>query len=584
MNLGIDFGSTYSMLSYYDKINKILKGVVTQGNGPHIPSIACYKSPGKLVSGQAARKLLENRADLTPYRAFKMLLPVSDPDELEQMGYRGENTPKKITQEFLKQQLQTAKTKLHVDCFDRVTICVPHVWDTDVSTVSGKAVLLDVCEKLRAEGLMNEVRVVSEPAAATACFAHNYALNARELYQGWILIVDYGGGTLDITLSQVNTIDRDGGAKAMEITVQAKGGAGENHPDNRVGDAGIAYMQGVIEQALADAGIHNPPRDHAFLSAADVLESSLINTPEDLIDKVRFEYDDNPEGLRDDMEVFESFSYNGQLINITYSTLARVYDTVIRPVLKKELDKIFLKMKVLLGISEPKELPKDPFKIALVGGFGQYILVQQQVRRYFNIGDDDGDPRLYGLDMRTAEGAVDTDRENAISYGAALISSDEIYLRKTAPYSIGLVSQDPQTLKNTFEFAFQSNDLLKPGKIYYLKQSIYFHGRTEHNSTPENFPWKFAIKLDGDPDIGNSPDRARKLIPLEPIRIKMLSIKRGCYDLGFSINESEVISFFSVPTDTYGKRLESEAEILPLGNFSQIFGDVIQIRKAPIIP
>lgn len=558
MNLGIDFGSTYSMLSYYDEQEKSLKAAVTEGNSPHIPSIACYasKKSKDLVFGHLARTTLDAKRNLVPYRAFKMLLPVTDKDKLAQMGYTGDNMPQRIAKEFLKSQIQAARRDLHVSAFDQVTICIPYVWDRDYSTLSGKGVLYEICQELiQEEGLMRSVRVISEPAAATACVAHKYTQRTQRLYQGWILIIDYGGGTLDITLSKVSTVRRSG-RDFMEISVEGQAGAGEHHSkDNRIGDAGIAYMQAVVAKALEQAGYPDAPRDRDFQKAVDLLESTLINNAAKLEEKV-LENGNDPAMLAEDEDVFLEVSYGDEddEIPITYATLVQVYDDLIRPLLDRELTRIYEeKMRDLLHMDNPRVRPKD-LLISLVGGFGQFILVQQQVAEFFNIGDTDD---------------MDSGKEDAISFGAALIANNNISLQVKAPLSMGLWYG-----KGDFDFAFLRGTPMEPNEIHFLNRPILYLGPS---SNPRNSPWKFCMNLDG------APKRCRYRVPLERAREQMMKVEKGCgYKCGFSVNESEIISFWYAKCDTMGKYNKADLKDLPLGNIADIFGSILTDESAPI--
>lgn len=584
MNIGIDFGSTYSMLSYIHPVDNTLKGIAPTGQSPHIHSIVCEKD-GKLISGNTAKSFSANRPNMPTYRAFKMLLPEIRQDVLRDNGYDSQHTPETISREFLKQQITGAmRTLKHREPFQQVTICVPHVWDTDVSTFSGKNALLKVCNQLIEEDkLMKSVQIVSEPAAATACFAYNYQTVTKKPYEGWILIIDYGGGTLDVTLSQVRAIAKAGtDEKVMEITVKGKTGAGENH-DQRIGDAGLAYMRGVVAQALREQGIKDPPQDHQFMKAVDELETMLIQMPEIIIDKVEGEYYDDPDALRRDDEWFCSVSYNhpkvpGGELPITCGVLARVYDSLIQPVLNKALDQIFEKMRYELGMEAPGDR-REGLKIAVVGGFGQYCLVQRQVNQYFNIGDNMTDPRLHGLEMQG-----DAAKEDAVSYGAALIANDKVRLKKIAPFSIGLALVPGNGKKEYPAFAFRSNQPLDPGKIYYLERSALLYIPDGAEDDPSKFPMKLAIAWDNDPGVAGKPNRARKLIPSEEIRRKMLSIRTNLYNVGFSIDQYEIITFWAVPTDTFGNRRVDRAVSKKLGNFADIFGSgAVQLTQNELI-
>ncbi len=567
MNLGIDFGSTYSMLSYYNPVDDTVQAIQTEMGSKYIPSIACFDYNEELVTGQAAKELLACDPDLTAYRAFKMLLPECDWNILEPRGYTPECDPRRVAKEFLRQQITVAKDRCGVDRFENVVICIPEVWNKELYTMSGKSLLRDICREL---DMADKVKVVSEPAAASAYFAYNYQKNTKEPYDGTILIVDYGGGTLDITLTKVNTVVRENGVHAMEIDVLGQTGAGENH-GKQVGDAGIAYMEGVVAMAITDAGLPAPECDGQQLKAINILESFLMNKSQDLATRLKRKYGGNPERMGADDENFTSFRYKGKMIPVRYSTLYRAYCQIIQPVLSAQLDKVCSEYLQPMGIDPRQEVHK--FKIALVGGFGQFALVQKQVWDYFHISSAASDTRLRDLNSAQEGRAVDSGKEDAISYGAALIASGVITMRKTAKLSVGLVST--QAGQETFDYAIGHRDELEYDTIYYLPKRIFYSGR---RSDPAKPTWVFAIGQ------GTNRKKAYRLAPLEEKQAMLERISAGAYTFGFSVDDSDVYTFHIVPVDMdTGLPVEEQAKKLPLGNFSDIFGPNVCYRESDAI-
>lgn len=560
MNLGIDFGSTYSMLSYYNAVDDTVQAVQSQVGSKYIPSIACFDYNNEIITGQSAKDLLAGEPDWTSYRAFKMLLPECDPEKLAARGYNAECTPRSITKEFLRQQLIMAKESYNVDRFENVIICIPAVWNTELYTMSGKVILRDICREL---DMMDKVTVVTEPAAASAYFAYNYHKNTGKPYDGLILIVDYGGGTLDITLTKVNATQRENGIQSMEIDVIGQTGAGENHGKN-IGDAGIAYMEGVVKLALQKAGIGEPAYDGHFLRALNILESALISNTHKLTLRLRRDYGGMPERMENDETVFTTLSYRGSPVKVSYSTLYEVYQKIIQPVLAKQLDKVYQEYLKPEKIDPSRAV--DGFKIALVGGFGQFFLVQRQVWDFFHISDTVRDARLQDLSYGAASqsvAAVDSGKEDAISYGAALIAGGVVTMRKTAKLSVGLfTTRDGQDM---FNYAIYYHSDLEYGKIYYVNKSIFYSGRSA--ADPSKSPWIFAIGQ------GKNFNKAYRMVPLREKQALLEKIPVGAYNFGFSVDESDVYTFHVIPLDMETNReIVSNATKFSLGNFSDIFG------------
>lgn len=571
MNLGIDFGSTYSMISYYNPVDDTIQAVQPINGTKYIPSIACYDYNDNLVTGEEARTVLSGDMDKTAYRAFKMLLPECDKEKLEARGYTEENTPRMIAKEFLKQQIEIAKDYCSVERFKNVVICVPASWNDKLYTMSGKAILRDICREI---DMMDNVQVISEPAAASAYFAYNYNRNTKKLYDGLILIVDYGGGTLDITLTKVNTVKRSDGIQSMEIDVLGQTGAGENH-DEKIGDAGIAYLEGVLKLAIEKAGMTVSEYDGRFLKAYNILESSVVNKSRELSKRLKRNYGGVAERMINDDTVFTKVPYKKN-IEVTYSMLYEAYDKIIKPVLQKELDRIneeYLKKESI----DPKSAV-DGFKIALVGGFGKFFLVQKQVWDYFCISDTISDSRLQDTSYSSPNEhgkLTESGKEDAISFGAALISSGIITMRKTAKLSMGLFSK--LNGKDSFDFAIKYRDVLDYNKIYYLKKPYIYGGKGSFD--PDKPTWVFAIGQ------GKNYNKASKMVPLKE-KQKLLEdkISMGKYLFGFSMDDSDVYTFHVVPIDVdTGKEMEDKSLELSLGNFADIFGSNVSEEEKNIV-
>lgn len=555
MNLGIDFGSTYSMLSYFDPASDTIKAVQAQNGSIYVPSVACRKNgTEKILTGQQAKdKMSQNM--MIPYRAFKMLLNEDDPNRLKQMNYDAKYTPKMVAREFLKQQLINAKKRCGTDKFKKVVICIPQVWNKDIYTMSGKATLQDICMDLRAETeLLDKVVVVSEPAAASAYFAYAHQKKTKEPYNERMLIVDYGGGTLDISLTKVNTLVREDGRTVMEIDVEGETGAGENH-GNQIGDAGIAYLEGTVRLALEEAGFSDVPYDGDFIQLVNDFESALINDSH-LIEDAVIDCAGALERLEDVLDTFTEPDYQGDPIPITYSTIYRAYQAIIAPVLNAQLEKV--KAEYLDPIGLDPRIHADKLQLALVGGFGQFQLVRQQVNDFFHLTRD----------------VTDAGREDAICYGAALIADGVVTLRKTAKLSMGLVVQKEG--HETFEFAITKRMELEYDKVYYMPDPIIFSGGYSDSSKAV---WRFAIGQ------GTRTDEAHCLVPLPATQHELNKIEpERTYTFGFSVDDSDIYSIHVIPTDIYtDERFEDEGRKIRLGNFSDIFGPSVSYKKTDII-
>lgn len=556
MNLGIDFGSTYSMLSFYDRKNDTVQAVQTQNGSNYIPSVACCDYSDELITGQQAKDFITGEPEAVAYRAFKMLLTESDEARLEQMNYSGEFTPRRVAKAFLKQQLLNARNRCGTDRFEKVVICIPQVWNTNIYTMSGKAILQEICMELKDElDILDRVTVVSEPAAASAYYAYLHQKKTGDAFNERMLIVDYGGGTLDISLTKVTAVNREDGTAAMEIDVEGETGAGENH-GAQIGDAGIAYLDGTVRLALKEAGFDSVPYNGNFIKAVNLFESALINKTAEIRDKVQLDCSNDVSRLEYDEEVLTTLFYRGKKIPVTYSMLYRSYEEIIRPVLAEQLQKVRTEYLDPLEV-DPRQTA-DKLQLALVGGFGQFELVRQQVYDFFHV-------------VRQLE---DGGREDAICYGAALIADGVVSLRKCAKLSMGLVTR--MFGQRTFDYAITKRMELEYDKVYYMPNPIIFGGSFSGSKEPT---WEFAIGRD------NNVDRAYGLVPLKPTQDELNKIQpERTYTFGFSVDDSDIYSIHIIPLEPDGETpSEDEGRKIRLGNFSDIFGPSVSYRQSDVI-
>lgn len=550
-NLGIDFGSTYTMLSYYDEVKKCVVPVQTEGVSCYIPSVACLDEFGEtLLLGQDAnQEILSNGS--SPLRGFKMLLSEQDPEKTAAQGYDTDYTPREVTRRFLEHFTKVAATACDTRQFDSTVICVPEIWTKDPSHMSGRSILLDICKAFDngEQPLLNKIKVVTEPIAASAYYVHNYMKQNGTPYQGKLVIIDYGGGTLDITLTDVRPAP-DG--SSMMIDAFWRAGAGENHP-GQIGDAGLAYMEKVTALALEKAGFADAPLDGAFMKVKDRLERRLMAGVTD-ISKAVARYRFQPEKFGADEREFTFCGYRGKRVSITYAMLYQVFESVIKPVLNEHLEELKKKLDKL-DLDLHRDM--DKIKIAVVGGFGQFPLVQKAVWDFFGYAGNAMDI-TYG-----AEGG----KQDAISFGAALIAANEVTVSSNSRYSIGL--RVTYQGRETFKYAIQCRKTVTYDKVYPVGdewESVNYGG----SSDPKEVPWIFAIS-----DSDENYTEAYRMIPRQEVLDRLKSrTEPGRYAFGFSMDESEIYTLHIYPWDHTAKKkpIFEKGESLRLGNFNDIFG------------
>ena len=562
MKIGIDFGSTYSVISAYnDAEERVEILTLAEDDSASIPSVVSVNRNGKVTCGKGAKEQMGKRS-VRLFEAFKMLLPETNTDMLRKRGYDD-------------------IYRYGGDKFEDVVICVPEIWGKNLRTLDGRSILREILTGKDSSGTeiadgidipVGAVRVVTEPEAASAFFAYNFEKETGKNFNGHLLLIDYGGGTLDITLTEV-TSERQG---VMEIGYREGGGAGENHPDSggdgTIGSAGIAFMQDVVKNAIRNSGIvaedeyigYTSP---GFASAVRDLESQLkapdrIKEIEDTFGEYGSYYQDYEAILEEDPIEFYEIEYNDEPIAVTYQQLYTSYKNVIEGVLNEQIKQINKKVSEHLGSdpTQPEAGVRNDFKIALVGGFGSFYLVKKQIEEIYNIDLNDK------LDMRTKNIAANK-REQAISLGAALIAAGKIDLQKTARYSIGIYAPRSDGVYE-LHYGIKYHQTIEPGRPYFICNSDTDSDTPANRSTYGRLNGEiknFAIEFTERTNHGGLMVLKREMLE----QLKALP-EHGFWNCGFSMDESDIVSFHVVPSHMMkGKNVKPL--VIPLVSYSKMF-------------
>lgn len=549
VNIGIDFGSTYTTVSVYDNENRIVKSLRLGHSKGCIPSVVTlYK--GNYEWGQAA-KSMSVKKDVKAFRAFKMLLAHQDELALFQRGYDAECTPVKAASAFLKSVLTQALSELHEDKIGCLVIGVPEIWNEKITTLEGRANLRNICKSLN---FVDHVKVVSEPVASAAFLSHRFYEKTGRNFEGHMLLVDYGGGTLDITLTQV--LAGAEASKNVEIKILERAGAGENE-EGQSGMAGIAYMEKVMSEAILRS--EKFPKDilsgydAEFYRAVDMLERALWKK-EHLLAHIFEEYGVyDIEGLN--REVFVKVPFYGVQVEITCGLLADIYNQLIRGVLDEKLDTMIDYMKEqCIGYMDRDS---ETFKIALVGGFGSFCLVKKQIAQKF---------KLSAYDRRCADIISDrSDCKMAGSLGAALIASDVVGIRNVAPYAIGVWAYDIDR-KVCLNYAIKYRQEIKADKIYYARGALdheIFVVQAVSGSVD-----RFLVNFGAD-------DRTACFAYAKDALAKRLeNVIKNKYRtavIGFSVDCCGVVSIHIRDYDVFEGIISDEDHVIELTRFNELF-------------
>ena len=562
--VGVDFGSTYTTVSVYsEETGKLEAQTLSEGGTPFIPSVVSL-SKGQISVGREAKMMsMMGRKGVQSFRAFKMMLAEENEEVLTDRGFTAAYTPEHVAADFLENVLKQVLDNIGEKKIDHLVVGVPEIWNSTLSTIDGRSRLRDICRSFPFVE-KNGVQVVSEPAAASAFFAYNFRQMVGNNFDGKILLIDYGGGTLDITLNEVEVRSDQNGQEGMEIRILYRTGAGENE-QRQIGKASIVYMESLLEaairQALPEITIEH---DVHFYRALDGLESQLQECT-NIIKNIFDDYGTDPKDLsEDDMDevdyIFTMIPYKGMFINVSYQLMVEVYNQIIRGVFDEKMDEVINYMKER-NIDYMNRNDQN-FKIVLVGGFGNYYLVKKQMTDKFKFSSTD--ERQKNIIVKRE------DCEKAISLGAALLASNVLRIRNTAPYSIGIRVRDEERISLTYGLRY--NQDIEFNKVY-MQNDAYGNPVVMVSLTGDINA--FIINLRDD-------DRyAMEMYPKEAIKKRLkqaITNTDGTAVVGFSLDSSGVISIHVYDYDIFEGKFGTKGHVIELTNFRELF-DMQTVKK-----
>lgn len=217
----MDFGTTYSAIVDLNNVRTGKNGRISDyqlnAYSPMQSGSTCIKSivvknnrNEKLLCGEDANQARGKRDTIT-YEAFKMMLQEDNPEVLRSNNYI-DITPEDVTKAYLEYVLgEYIESKSHC-VIDKLVVGAPVIWFDERKTNLGRDKLQRVLRSI--EGV-SEIEIKSEPECACSYFVEEYRKKYNKKYVGKILLIDYGGGTLDISLCEVKDLDTH-----SEITVR----------------------------------------------------------------------------------------------------------------------------------------------------------------------------------------------------------------------------------------------------------------------------------------------------------------------------------------------------------------------------
>lgn len=416
--IGFDFGTTNSTISFYNEETKSLDCFqLNAGASEYIPTVIAYK--GNDVSiGEIAKKNMTKKG-YDAYEHFKLRLG----QDAQQIIPGKSKTPTEVATDYIRTLLNEYQTNQNISEIDAVVMTVPETWFREASNRTARENIEGIYRKLGYD-IETQFQLESEPVAAAGYFCWSYAHSKEKNpkgnpFTGYITVVDYGGGTLDVTLCKVENGEK--------IQILERCGYGEYNQTN--GCAGVAFDEAVIERICKANDIAIEKSDRTFIKLCTAFEREKIAETKHITEMMKMYYSD-PDIV--DGEVLLTLEYDNDEIPIYCEDLAACFAQINQPVLDESLKQIQSYFQAH-GVDSGNQ---DHFKVLMVGGFSNFYCVEETVRKAFG-------SRSGLVDKRFDQVFTVNNKSLAIAKGAALIAQKVVKVEHTCTHNIGFIVVRP---------------------------------------------------------------------------------------------------------------------------------------------
>jgi molecular chaperone DnaK len=347
--VGIDLGTTFSLIAYMDPQTGSPKCIPGPYDSNLCPSVVSVDRDGKIIVGEPARERLLTQPDRTIYSVKRLMgrgvadvqeelkiFPFRiDPDSRNVIRVRlGDKlfTPPEISA-FILRELKSWAEKHFDEPVERAVITVPAYFNDAQRQATKDAGRLAGLEVLR---------LVNEPTAAALA----YGLHKQK--RGRVAVYDFGGGTFDISILKL--ISTDEGEIYQVLSTNGDTHLGGDDIDN-------AMMDLARREIHAKFGVELDRRGEL----AQELRKALIHAKHELSTaaKTAVQYPLGAAGM-----------YQREFTR-------REFEDLLRPIVARTMQP------VRLALADAKIAPKEIDEVVLVGGSTRIPLVRETVGEYF---------------------------------------------------------------------------------------------------------------------------------------------------------------------------------------------------------
>lgn len=431
MKVGLDFGTTNSVVSFWDEGTKDIK-LFEYKNRTSTPTAVLYGFQEKSVDiGENATDAWANDYSLTLARFFKTEL--NSLNKSQDAIKHGSEFIKNLLKEgdaSFEQNLQRSITEL--------VVSVPELWQKDASNIGSK----NLITAIKNTGL-HLAQLVSEPLSAVAYFAWKNP----QLFQTQkkILVCDMGGGTSDISYC---TAEKDNDGKiSIDVIVH----------DGTQGKSGVYDLHKILE------GIYKQQRKNDLINTndfkKDIWQLDKLMQSQNVCDAIKDNYHKFLQNPENSINLFK-FNQLPVQSELVYSAF---------PEIEKNIHGLLDKIKQ----SAHDNLDFD--YLLFIGGFSNYFLVRESILNYFKLNNESEKVKYLPLN----------DSIRAVSYGATLIAAKQVVIRERYPHTVVINALEVHTNQPIEVTTVRAKDFINPNEVIWCTYQNNIHVNFEMHDVNE---------------------------------------------------------------------------------------------------
>jgi molecular chaperone DnaK (HSP70) len=411
MKLGVDFGTTYTRLACFNQQTNALELVrypAAPDDQPAIPTSVAYRNQQHdtaIAIGTAAQSAAANLPDTLLCETFKPLLQLQ-PEQGHQYAWNINRSPAEVTRDYFRLLLQEVEGSIEYGAISSLVVSVPVAWQRTPGTAA------ETLRQLLVDDLQLPVDYLcSEAVCAAACYVYAEQLIRGRSQQPFnLLVCDMGGRTFDVALCRVVPLQDRYKIDLLDF---------ESSEPSDLGVAGVAFDYMVTYMAHQRLyGVPPDPNAADFMAALRAFENAKIRQ--------------HTEAHRLFEMVNRSPAHATYLSDTPLYQWQQQYQVTLEQVqecfVPIRADIVSVLERLLVRTAQQWSIDR----VALVGGFSQFPLVEQTIREYLGhrqVTDDHPNPIMHN----------DTSRVYAVAYGAALIAHNIIQVGAYYPHTLEVI-------------------------------------------------------------------------------------------------------------------------------------------------